>query len=122
MTLVFHRKDQSKQPVLQEVEKQALDIFRQKKAKDLAKDDAKGLLQMEKKEAMKLQSKLQDISFDEFKHFYTQVELSEREQALVLMEHRISDLFFLATGIEQEDLDVIWGRLGLQNDPEYKTM
>lgn len=64
MTLLFHRKDESKQPTLQEIEKQALDVFRQKKAKDITKDDKKGLMSMEKKEAMALQAKLQDISYE----------------------------------------------------------
>ena len=122
MTLLFYKKDMSKQNEFQEIEKQALDIFRAKKAKDLVKDDAKGLLKMEKKEAMKLQIKLQDISFDEFRHFYTIVPLTEREQALVLMEHRISDLFFLASGIEQDELDVVWNNLKLDTDPDYLKM
>lgn len=77
---------------------------------------------MNKKEALKLQTKLQDISFDEFKNFYTNVGVTEREHALVLMEHRISDLFYLSSGIEQDELDVVWSKLGLENDPEYKHM
>lgn len=122
MTLLFHRKDESRQPTLQEIEKQALDVFRQKKAKDITKDDKKGLMSMEKKEAMALQAKLQDISYEQLKDFYENVPAEEREFALILMEHKISDLFFLATGIEQEELDVIWSKLGLEADQEYVKM
>ena len=39
-----------------------------------------------------------------------------------MMEHKISDQFSLATGIEQDELDVVWQKLGLSTDPEYLKM
>ena len=79
-------------------------------------------MSMEKKEAMALQAKLQDISFGQLKDFYQNVRAEQRDFALILMEHKISDQFFLATGIEQEELDVVWSKLGLDKDEDYQQM
>lgn len=34
----------------------------------------------------------------------------------------LEDKIFMRTGIELEHLDIVWGLLKLENDPEYKEM
>jgi len=96
-----------------------LDVFREKKAKDLVKEDKKGLMKLDKEKALSLQKQLQDISYEHLKHFYTNVPDEQKEFELLMMENQISDQFFIKTGFEQEELDIVFSSLNLLEDQDY---
>lgn len=74
-----------------------------------------------KKELMTIHKNLQKLSVDHMKELKKRP-VQELQQHLDIIIHVLGDKLFMATGVENEDLDLATENLNLEEDPAYKQL
>ena len=85
---------------------------------DKPRDD---MTTMTKKEALKIQQVMFDLVIEHQKEL-KKLPQDELQEELKIMQLRLSDKLYFATGVESDELDAATDRLELEEDDEYKQM
>jgi len=80
------------------------------------------MLNMSRKECLKVQKEAQGLQLEQLKTFYEEIPKDQRPEEMKYLKPMLDDKVYMRTGVEHDYLDIIFANLKMDDDPEWKDM